>query len=121
MNFSNLGSPKFGGGNNQQLSIGGPKANVPVQKIFQAQILERRKKGLFYNCDSNWHYGHKCQNPKLFLIENEEVLDENIKGELEEEDLMEFSYGEENPKISLRAITGSQHPRTMRLVGWIGN
>ena len=44
MNFSNSGSPKFGGGNNQQLSIGGPKANVPVQKISQAQIEERRKK-----------------------------------------------------------------------------
>ena len=45
------------------------------------------------------------------------MLDENIKGELEDEDLMEFSYGEENPEISLHAITGSQHPRTMRLVG----
>jgi hypothetical protein len=41
MNFSNSGSPKFGGGNNQQLSIGGPKANVPVQKISQAQMEER--------------------------------------------------------------------------------
>jgi hypothetical protein len=54
------------------------------------------------------------------LIENVEVLDENIKGELEE-DLLEFSYGEESPKISLHAITGSQHPRTIRLIGCIGN
>lgn len=80
----------------------------------------RKKKGLRYNCDSKWQYGHKCQNPKLFLLESVEVLEKNTNLEGEREDMMEFSYSEEMPEISLHAITGRQHPKTMRLVGWIG-
>jgi uncharacterized membrane protein len=32
---------------------------------------------------------------------------------------MEFSYSESKPEISLQAITGSAHPKTMRIVGKI--
>lgn len=55
---------------------GVPKATVPIQKISQAQMEERRKKGLCYNCDSKWHIGHKCPNPRLFVIEGVELIEE---------------------------------------------
>jgi hypothetical protein len=35
--------------------------------------------------------------------------------------MMEFSYCEATPEISLHAITGSTHPKTMRVIGRIGN
>jgi hypothetical protein len=82
---------------------------------------ERKKKGLCYNCDAKWQHGHRCRNPKLFLLEGLEVLEENPTLKMEKEDLMEVSYEEENPEISLHAITGGNHPNTMRLIGWIGN
>jgi hypothetical protein len=106
---------------NQNAAIGTPKAVVHVQKISQQQIDERRKKGLCYNCDAKWQYGHRCRNPKLFMLEALEVLEVNLTLEVETEDLMEVSYKEENPEISLHAITGSNHPNTMRLIGWVGN
>jgi hypothetical protein len=37
--------------------------------------------------------------------------------EMEKEDSMEVSYEEENPEISLNAITSSNHPNTMILIG----
>jgi hypothetical protein len=113
--------PRSGGFMNENAAIGTPKAVVPVQKIPQQQMEERRKKGLCYDCDAKWQYGHRCQNPKLFLLEALEVLEVNPTLEVEKEDLMEVSYEEENPEISLHAITGSNHPNTMRLIGWIGN
>jgi hypothetical protein len=50
----------------------GPKANqgvIPIQIISQAQMEERRQKGLCYTCDSKWKKGHVCAVPKLFLID----------------------------------------------------
>jgi hypothetical protein len=34
---------------------------------------------------------------------------------------MEFTYDEVLPEISLHAITKSLHPKTMRVLGWIGD
>jgi hypothetical protein len=99
----------------------GPKpsqALVPVQKISQAQMEDRRHKGLCYSCDSKWIRGHVCVVPKLFLIE---VLDEQTPDPEKtlgptEEDPGEF-FLKEFPKISLNAITSTPHSKTMRLVG----
>ena len=32
---------------------------IPVKKIIAAQMEERKKKGLCYNCDDKWAPGHK--------------------------------------------------------------
>ncbi|KAG2690918.1 hypothetical protein I3760_09G212500 [Carya illinoinensis] len=53
-----------------------PKAIVPVHKISPTQMKERRAKVLCFSCDSKWHPSHRCQNPKLYLIE--EVIEDNI-------------------------------------------
>jgi len=101
----------------------GPKLNqdlVSVQKISQAQMKDRRRKGLRYSCDSKWTRRHVCAVPKLFLLE---VLDEQAPYPEKalrpaEEDPGEF-FLEEFPEISLNAITGTPHPKTMRLVGFL--
>jgi hypothetical protein len=108
-----VGPPRTGNTNPNQ-------ALVPVQKITQAQMDERRRKGLCYTCDSKYTKGHVCQVPKLFLIE---VVDKEVgnEGNIEhppEEDLGEF-FLEEFPEISLNAIIGSPSPKTMRIVGFI--
>lgn len=54
-------------------SLSSEKALIPVQKIFQAQMEERRRKGLCYSCDFKWSRGHVCAAPKLFMIEELEV------------------------------------------------
>jgi hypothetical protein len=72
---------------------------------------------LCYNCDAKWQYGHKCQNPKLYLLEGLEELEDNPTLEMENKDLMDFSYDEEKLEISLHVITGNNHPNIMRLIG----
>jgi hypothetical protein len=96
------------------------QALVPVQKITQAQMEERRRKGLCYSCDSKWTRGHVCAVPKLFLLEvpDEPPPDPDKATGPVEENPGEF-FLEEFPKISLNAITGTPHPRNMRLVGFL--
>jgi hypothetical protein len=92
------------------------RAIVPVQKLTQAQMDDRRMRGLCYLCDSKWTRGHVCAAPKLFLIaEIEKLEDVNVVRELEDGEM------EETLKISLNAITGTPNPRTMRLVGVLKN
>lgn len=100
------------------------KAVVPIKMINSIQMKERRDKGLCYYCDSKWNPGHKCRNPKLFLIEEVEGEDleetENPKqvGIVEEKDEELHTLGETLIlEISLHALKGSSNPRTMRVKG----
>ncbi|KAF5447657.1 hypothetical protein F2P56_033191, partial [Juglans regia] len=100
------------------------KAIVSVQKIKPHQMKERRDKGLCYYCDSKWNPGHKCQRPKLFLmeeVEEEDVVIEEEKIELVNEEVLDFVDNPNQPEISLHAIIGSISPKTMRIRGKIGN
>jgi hypothetical protein len=92
---------------------------VPVQKITQAQMEDRWKKGLCYSCDAKWQRGQVCQAPKLFLIEVVDKADDTEgKDALVEEDPGNF-FLEEFLEISLNAITGTPSPKTMRIVGFL--
>ena len=56
-------------------------SKIPIKRISAAQIEERKKRGLCYNCDDKWAPGHKCKHATLFLLEGVEVpLDSNHKG-----------------------------------------
>ncbi|XP_042972766.1 uncharacterized protein LOC122304569 [Carya illinoinensis] len=102
-----------------------PKAIVPVHKVSQSEMRERRAKGLCYSCDSKWAPGHKCSSPKLYLIEEIEksyvVVDIDNKKEEMQEANPNTSVSAETPAITLHAIIGSLNPKTMRVVGKIGN
>jgi hypothetical protein len=58
-NFANNMS-RSGGFMNQNSAIGTPKAIGPIHKISHEQMEDRRNKGLCYNCDAKWQYGHRC-------------------------------------------------------------
>ncbi|XP_068663019.1 uncharacterized protein [Aristolochia californica] len=65
---------------------------------------ERSSKGLCYNCDEQYTFGHQCQ--KLFWLE--------VTNEGEEVPEVKEPQVEE-PEISLHAITGIQSTTTMQL------
>ncbi|KAG2701180.1 hypothetical protein I3760_06G032300 [Carya illinoinensis] len=105
---------------------GAVKPQLPVHKINQAQMKDRREKGLCYHCDSKWSPGHKCQKPKLYILEEvwEDSSDKTIwdKPELEPAvATLALSTVEPIPEISLHAITGSLNPCTMRVKGKVGS
>ncbi|KAF5477121.1 hypothetical protein F2P56_003793 [Juglans regia] len=87
--------------------------------ISQNEMRERRAKGLYYSCDPKWAPGHKCSSPKLYLIEeNYEVVDIDTK---KEEDHITQEITGAASEITLHAIIGSLNPKTMQVVGRIGN
>ena len=112
------------------------KFKLPLQRLSLAQIEERRKKGLCFNCDEKFQPGHHCKSAKLFLLEglypfqgpssNVQLIELNdIDMPLSPESNMLYSKSvESKPKmakveISLYALLGSPSLGTMRIKGKI--
>ena len=68
------------------------KVKLPLQRLTSAQMEERRKLGLCYNCDEKWQMGHRCKGAKLFLLEGCDMEIEQKSGvqlvELEDDRVM---------------------------------
>ena len=45
------------------------KFKLHLQRLSPAQMEERGKKGLCFNCDEKFQPGHHCKSAKLFLLE----------------------------------------------------
>lgn len=73
-------------------------------------MFARRDKGLCYNCDEKYSFGHRCQG-KLFCF----MIDDNIHAEvrMEEEEEPPDTLAI-IPEISLHAMAGQVSPRTLR-------
>ena len=105
------------------------KSRIPIKRISPAQMEERKKKGLCYNCDDKWGPGHKCKSAKIFLLEGIELVPDSQSRvkitELEEEvgspinDGQNTSTNSEEVEITLYALIGTPTLGTMRIRGKI--
>jgi hypothetical protein len=73
-------------------------------------MMERRCQGLCYNCDEQYTRGHKCQ--KLFYLE---VADN------EEDVFPDTQQDQEEPLISLQAVSGVRTANTMQVRVQVGS
>jgi hypothetical protein len=73
-------------------------------------MMERRRQGLCYNCDEQYTRGNKCQ--KLFYLE---VADN------EEDVFPDTQQDQEEPLISLQAVSGVRTANTMQVRVQVGS
>ena len=86
----------------------------PLRRLSPAEMDERRKQGLCYNCDEPYVRGHKCH--RLFYLEVSDLDDHDPLKESEAQDSNDMP-----PLISLHAITGIRTADTMQVKVGIGN
>jgi hypothetical protein len=41
-------------------------------------MVERKLKGLCYNCDDKYFTGHKCKEHKIFMVVIEDISEEDV-------------------------------------------
>ncbi|XP_021595172.1 uncharacterized protein LOC110602054 [Manihot esculenta] len=80
------------------------KTATPVKRLSWEEMQKRRAAGLCFNCDAKFTPGHRCAKPQLLLLD----------GGTEDED-------EDEPEISLHALTGWSNSQTMRVLVKIGS
>ena len=111
------------------------RTKVPLQRLTGAQMEERRKQGLCYNCDEKWQMGHKYKGAKLFLLEEISMKVEpkalglqlgkisNDKVLLEPQGIVQRNRvdkcGLDPIEITLYALVGCPASNTMRVRGRI--
>lgn len=69
-------------------------------------MKRKRSLGLCFSYDDKFAPGHKCKQPQLFIVESAQDGDNSDEDQNEEE---------QQPEISLHALTGWDTPSTLRL------
>ncbi|XP_023874530.2 uncharacterized protein LOC111987066 [Quercus suber] len=128
---------KFQGDQGRSSILGAPpkvpsllesKPRLPIKRFSPAQMEERKKKGLCYNCDERWAPGHKCKNAMLFLLDHVDLVQGNVNSEIHSTEVEEKGYAEqigqvgqdqEDAEITLYALSGTSTSGTMRVMGKI--
>jgi hypothetical protein len=84
-------------------------------------------KGLFYNCDEKYFWGHKCKEQNIFMAISKDVSDENVDVPHVEEPPQEDDHTplsnppKFEPLISLNSLTCFSAPQALKLIGYIKN
>ncbi|GJY09708.1 retrotransposon gag domain, retroviral aspartyl protease [Tanacetum coccineum] len=91
------------------------RTSKPPLRISVADRQSRYLKGECYRCGENNELGHRCKTSTLKVLEVEEEFEEQLNNEVE------YMAGEPNEvaEISLHAILGKPHPRTMKVQGGV--
>lgn len=89
---------------------------ILARRLSNAEMEERRKKGLCFHCYEKFTYGHRCK--KLFNIEGGE---ESSIEDKPEEQSPEEEEDEEEAQLSLNALTGQTTPETIKVLGKVKN
>lgn len=101
-----------------------PTSSVPAfKRLSAAELRARRERGLCYYCDDKYSATHKCK-PTFCLLLGPEEISEVIQGHVidDQEGAPSEDIAPElaslTPEISLQALEGEFHPRTLRLIGF---
>ncbi|KAK6125713.1 hypothetical protein DH2020_040546 [Rehmannia glutinosa] len=98
-----------------------PPNKPPVKLLTASEMAARREKGLCYNCDEPFTFGHRCKNRITYMImtEEEELSYLHTTLDITEAPVPAQPQMEEI-QISLNAIAGEDGITTMRLYGESG-
>ncbi|KAL5850318.1 hypothetical protein ACOSQ4_008331 [Xanthoceras sorbifolium] len=95
-----------------------PTEPIPIKRLTQAEMKTRRDKGLCYNCDEPYTYGHQCTKKRLYMLMGEDEEDQEIDTEIEEvQEEFVPEICKEEMSISHHALTGCAGLQTIRLRG----
>ncbi|XP_058746621.1 uncharacterized protein LOC131619549 [Vicia villosa] len=96
-------------------------SKLPIKRLSQAQLQERRAQGLCFNCDEKFFIGHKCSTRRfLILMADEEPIGEPIHVEDSVETEIEQDLNDTYFQLSPQALTGQFSPQTLKFKGKIG-
>jgi hypothetical protein len=56
-----------------------PPTPLKIQKLTWEEMVECQLKGLCYNCDEKYFFGHKCKEKNIFMAISKDVSEEEVK------------------------------------------
>ncbi|XP_058726761.1 uncharacterized protein LOC131598148 [Vicia villosa] len=95
-------------------------AKLPIRRLSNAQLQERRAQDLCFNCDEKFIPGHKCATAGKFLllIEDDDVVNSEL-AEIHEEPVISLEQEDTYFQLSPQAANGQFCPKTLKFKGSI--
>ena len=87
-------------------------SQVGAKRLSWDEMRKRRAQGLCFNCYKKFTMGHRCQGPKLMMLEGP-----NYDGDSS----LVLEPEEEEPGITLHALTGWTCPNATRIEAMTGS
>lgn len=96
------------------------------RRLTLEEINDKKKRGLCFHCDERFIPGHDCRRKKLYMIMEEQGIDDDYSSEelaiiWEIEDKEPKEKEENDVGISVHAIMGSKKAQTLKIQGQIKN
>ncbi|KAL3646227.1 hypothetical protein CASFOL_011407 [Castilleja foliolosa] len=85
---------------------------VAVKRLSREQMDERRRRGLCFNCDESYSFGHRCKKLFVIMLGEDKEIEEISSDHLEDES---------DCGVSLHALKGQVPTDTIKLAGKVGN
>jgi hypothetical protein len=88
-------------------------------------MVKRQLKGLCYNRDDKYFWGHKCKEQNIFMVISEDTSEEDVETFVVSKSAKttNITPPSDPPKvesvISLNALTGLSAPQTLKLISYI--
>ena len=93
-------------------------AILPIKQLTPTEMQAKRDKGLCYNCDEPYFFGHKCKKMQVYVkIWEEDMGKEEIEHSVEDATTDNPSMSVPEPGISLHALSGHIPFQTLVLQG----
>lgn len=91
-----------------------------VRRLMDKELQYKRERGLCFRYDDKWVAGHRCRRKELSVLLAQEEEDEDINGEVEVQIRGDENTETSAAEVSLNSMVGLTTPKTMKLVGKIG-
>jgi len=89
------------------------RTTIAPKRLGWEEMQKQRAQGLCFSYNERYTPGHKCQRPRLLLIEGHD----DVQSEEEEAEIK--GSREDELEVSIDALTGWASPRTMRVAATI--
>ncbi|XP_042972693.1 uncharacterized protein LOC122304485 [Carya illinoinensis] len=99
------------------------KGLLPFKKVNPSHIDEKRKKGLCFHCEEKWNPTYVCKKPKVYFIQLDSDIENQLKVEESEVSIPEEPKSDEvdSLEVSVNAISGCIGGNAIRLHGYVGS
>lgn len=91
---------------------------IPFKRLTDKEVAEKKARNECFRCSEKFHPGHKCKQGQFHRIE---LIPNTENYSSEDETEREDSKIEEQPTISVHALTGIPSHKTMIVGGTIGH
>lgn len=118
--WSSNASGHLSNSNSQYSSFPIARPMGEIRRLTERELQQKKQKGICFRCDDKWSIGHRCKKRELSVLLTQDEECEDVIETIGVENA-EQQVDDKVAKVSLNSVVGLTSPKTMKLIGKIGD